>query len=1066
MVHNTQNRTGKLDLNNVSSGIFLGFTGTKKNVWFKDEHTGRVKVGSFIEFDEAHMSVPAQKAPLAAQALQRVGYYINEPENDTPVLLKDKLTVKLLTKSVKYPRQLSGGPIALTMDSDSPITIQPKETTLIQTGLSISAKYHKYLELTPNQSTIHPHLHALPGYIASSETDEIFVVVSNSSKHEVIVPPDMELAYVQPPQTKPFTMEVQSYREHKMKTRSRVIHSASETNENDSSLPNNRGNRETVHMQLFLDMPFDIVLSKDPYDFHCHREVSLLNTKHKTLGMKIKQCSKRNKPILEACLPGTPSAKLPHWREHLKQAYVTAINDVPVKNENDIVQAIQAARQFQLKNIKVSFATMHRQALHPQHGVPQLYHDQLGILAHHIFDIQHEQPLTHQIHRIVMEDTQQHLFYINQLIINKLKKKFNTFTLRQLKQREDWNDWNLSIFKQLNQYCDQDTFDDPQPLPPGANLLSLCWVYLIKTDGTKKARCVCNGSPRFRGTVTLAETYASALDQVGARVFWATAALNNYIVIGSDASNAFAEAPPPKAPLYVRIDENYKRWYKDKYPERPALPDDYVLKVKKALQGHPESPRLWATLIDRLLKKLNLKPCTHEPNLYYTNNYNNTGKTVLFLRQVDDLAIACQDKELADMVIQNINDKMSIEIKHLGEISRYNGVDIDQRREYIKIHNATYISKLEHQHKWLAEDTTPIHSHPLPMESTSSYLHQLEQATPLTATEKTAIENKYGFTYRQGVGEIIYAMITCRPDISFGIIKLSQYSTRPAEIHYKALQHMYRYLKHTKYHGIYYWRSEPRDDLKKGDIPVLYNANNYNEAEVSERMTVKKDELMTYVDSDHAADTTHRKSVSGYHCKLAGGVVLYKTQLQSIVAQSSTEAEFIAAAEAGKNILYLRTILSEIGIPQHQASVLFEDNQGALLMGQAGQPTKRTKHIDVKHFAIQSWVERDLITFRRINTSDNSADALTKATPRTLFYRHNNHIMGRIIPEYVKFVSQQDKVIPTTYSNNHQIKLLALNIFTAQDCTHSSVQGGMLPGDCIPSRNGRSVRFSVKHCSG
>ena len=223
--------------------------------------------------------------------------------------------------------------------------------------------------------------------------------------------------------------------------------------------------------------------------------------------------------------------------------------------------------------------------------------------------------------------------------------------------------------------------------------MSLCWVYLIKTCGTKKARCVCNGSPRFRGTVTLAETYASALDQVGHRIFWAAVSINNYIVLGSDASNAFAEAPPPKAPLYVRIDDNYKRWYKHKFPSRPPLPDDYVLRVKKALQGHPESPRLWATLIDTLLKKLNLQQCTHEPNLYFTDNYKNTGKRVLFLRQVDDFAIACQDTSLANQVIEDINSKMKIEIKHLDHIERFNGVDIDQRKEYIKLHNRTYIEK-------------------------------------------------------------------------------------------------------------------------------------------------------------------------------------------------------------------------------------------------------------------------------------------------------------------------------------------------------------------------------------
>ena len=104
----------------------------------------------------------------------------------------------------------------------------------------------------------------------------------------------------------------------------------------------------------------------------------------------------------------------------------------------------------------------------------------------------------------------------------------------------------------------------------------------------------------------MAETYASALDQVGACVFWATVAIRNYIVLGSDASNAFSEAPPPKAPLYFCIDDNYKCWYCHKFPDKPPLPDDYVLCVKKVLQGHPESPRLWATLIDNLPKTLNL----------------------------------------------------------------------------------------------------------------------------------------------------------------------------------------------------------------------------------------------------------------------------------------------------------------------------------------------------------------------------------------------------------------------------------------------------------------------------
>ena len=70
-------------------------------------------------------------------------------------------------------------------------------------------------------------------------------------------------------------------------------------------------------------------------------------------------------------------------------------------------------------------------------------------------------------------------------------------------------------------------------------------------------------------------------------------------------------------------------------------------------------------------------------------------------------------------------------------------------------------------------------------------------------------------------------------------------------------------------------------------------------------------------------------------------------------------------------------------------------------MANAGRPTKRTKHIDTRHFAILSWVEQDLITLKRVPTNDNSSDALTKNTPRILFNRHIDYILGRTQPEYV-----------------------------------------------------------------
>ena len=134
------------------------------------------------------------------------------------------------------------------------------------------------------------------------------------------------------------------------------------------------------------------------------------------------------------------------------------------------------------------------------------------------------------------------------------------------------------------------------------------------------------------------------------------------------------------------------------------------------------------------------------------------------------------------------------------------------------------------------------------------------------------------------------------------------------------------------------------------------------------------------VDSDWGGDTTHQKSVTGIIIiKYAGGTIFYKTKFQETIALSSTEAEFTAACDTGKSILYIRSILDEINVPQDEATTLYIDNNGALLMANTQQPTRRTRHMDIKTFALQDWIEKDLILMKCINTADNCADALTKS---------------------------------------------------------------------------------------
>jgi hypothetical protein len=204
------------------------------------------------------------------------------------------------------------------------------------------------------------------------------------------------------------------------------------------------------------------------------------------------------------------------------------------------------------------------------------------------------------------------------------------------------------------------------------------------------------------------------------------------------------------------------------------------------------------------------------------------------------------------------------------------------------------------------------------------------------------------------------------------LIKLSQYSANPAEIHYKAVIDIFRYLHSTLHDGLIYWRPKLHPDLPVKPLPTVYKST----YETSNTVDIDSPNTMhVAVDSDWGGDTSHRRSVTGLILRLAGGTILYKTKYQDTVSLSTTEAEFTAAVDAGKAILYVRSILDEINVPQEEATTLFIDNNGALMMGNAQQPTRRTRHLELRKFALLDWIQHDLILMKRILTSDNCSDS-------------------------------------------------------------------------------------------
>ena len=105
-------------------------------------------------------------------------------------------------------------------------------------------------------------------------------------------------------------------------------------------------------------------------------------------------------------------------------------------------------------------------------------------------------------------------------------------------------------------------------------------------------------------------------------------------------------------------------------------------------------------------------------------------------------------------------------------------------------------------------------------------------------------------SYCTGVGKLIWAMTTCRPDLAFASVKLSQSNSCPHKIHYHALKSVLKYLYSTKDDGIYFWRTSPRMELPEGPLPPVQS--NKQDLLLDNRPDHDASVAYAYADSDWA----------------------------------------------------------------------------------------------------------------------------------------------------------------------------------------------------------------------
>ncbi len=339
-------------------------------------------------------------------------------------------------------------------------------------------------------------------------------------------------------------------------------------------------------------------------------------------------------------------------------------------------------------------------------------------------------------------------------------------TRGKLLKQPDWDEWQTLEYLQLDQYNAQGMFGQPVPIHNNMAVFHSVWTYVIKAlDSQKKARWACNGSPRSGQAKILDETYANCVDQTSSHLFYAIAAAENLSIYGADVSNAFAEAPPPKQDFYIHPDRAFCEWWVN-HKKRLPIPESAVILILLAMQGHSESPCLWEKHADAILRECGLVPTVHEPCLYSGRIDN---KQVIFMQQVDDFAVAAPDERTASILLDMIDDELTIPMKQQGFLDMYNGIDILQTRDYIKIACTTYINKISEKYlsSWMQNFTsTDVRPTSLPMDPT--WMKKFNAATGDPDPKVQAkLAKTMELSYRSGVGEMIWAMTTCRPDVAF-----------------------------------------------------------------------------------------------------------------------------------------------------------------------------------------------------------------------------------------------------------------------------------------------------------
>ncbi|VDC00050.1 unnamed protein product [Peniophora sp. CBMAI 1063] len=501
-------------------------------------------------------------------------------------------------------------------------------------------------------------------------------------------------------------------------------------------------------------------------------------------------------------------------------------------------------------------------------------------------------------------------------------------SLKEALESDEADHWLEGIHEELDSIRDMNVYDlvPRTQVPRDRKVMSGKFHFKRKRDANgrvcrHKVRRVLRGYEMIYGKDYTKSTSPTARME-SERIVCHIAAALDWQLYQIDVKTAY---------LYGDLDEEI---YMDqpKGFEEPGK-EDWVWRLKKGLYGMKQGGRIWNKTMDVHMKDMGFTQISVEHCLYMRTT--NAGTTIAAVH-VDDFTVTSSTCEEERQFEEEMRKHWKIT---KSDASFIVGISIKRNRadRTIALSQVALIDRILVEFN--CKDVNPTITPLAPGTKLS------KRDSPRTEEEK---QEAAKLPYQQLVGSLMYLAIATRPDIMHAVSTLSRFNSCFGVAHWRAAIHIVAYLKGTRDYCL----------ILGGGKPVR---------------------LVGYTDSDYANCPDSRKSVSGYCFTLGSGIISWMSKKQATVATSSTEAEYMAAAAATKEAVWLRNLLSEIQHEQARPTPIFIDNNGARILTEDPSFHQRAKHIEVQHHYSRECAQRGIVHFEDVASKDNLADIFTKS---------------------------------------------------------------------------------------